>query len=231
MNADQIKAWDAAYGPKNEAYLQARPSMSETEIIKWKYQRYVKDYLRCVKSVDDGIGRVLDYLDEAGLADNTVVIYSSDQGWYLGEHGWFDKRWMYEESLKTPLLVRWPGKVKPGSINDDIVSNLDFAETFLDIAGVEVPSRHAGPQPGAAAARQDAGGLAKVVLLSLLRKPRCPQRGPTLRRDQRQAQADSLLCARRRTSSTTGSCLIWRRIPTNCVVFMGIRTTPQSDPA
>jgi arylsulfatase A-like enzyme len=140
MNDEQKKVWDAAYGPKNAAFKKARPQMSEKEIIQWKYQRYVKDYLRCVKSVDDGIGRVLDYLDEAGLADNTVVIYSSDQGWYLGEHGWFDKRWMYEESLKTPLLVRWPGKVKPGSSNNDIVSNLDFAETFLDIAGLEVPA-------------------------------------------------------------------------------------------
>ncbi len=140
LNEEQKKVWDAAYQPKNEAYLKAKPQMSEQEIIKWKYQRYVKDYLRCVKSVDDGIGEILGYLDEAGLADNTVVIYSSDQGWYLGEHGWFDKRWMYEESLKTPLLVRWPAKVKPGSINNDIVSNLDFAETFLDIAGTSVPS-------------------------------------------------------------------------------------------
>ena len=141
MNDDQIAVWDAAYGPKNEAFRQAEPNMTEEEVIKWKYQRYAKDYLRCVKSVDDGIGRVLDYLDEAGLADNTVVIYSSDQGWYLGEHGWFDKRWMYEESLKTPLLVRWPGVIQPGSVNDeDIVSNLDFAETFLDLAGADVPS-------------------------------------------------------------------------------------------
>ncbi|MEM1068450.1 MAG: sulfatase [Planctomycetota bacterium] len=140
MNQEQIKVWDAAYGPKNDAFVKARPTMSEEEIIRWKYQRYVKDYLRCVKSVDDGVGRVLDYLDEEGLADNTIVIYSSDQGWYLGEHGWFDKRWMYEESLKTPLLVRWPGKVKPGSTNKDIVSNLDFAETFLDVAGAEIPS-------------------------------------------------------------------------------------------
>ena len=141
MNDKQIAVWDAAYGPKNAAFEKARESMSEKEIIQWKYQRYAKDYLRCVKSVDDGIGRVLDYLDEAGLADNTVVMYSSDQGWYLGEHGWFDKRWMYEESLKTPLLARWPGKIKPGSVNEsDIVSNLDFAETFLDIAGVNVPS-------------------------------------------------------------------------------------------
>lgn len=141
LNDEQRKIWDAAYGPKNAAYEKAKPNMSEKEIIKWKYQRYVKDYLRCVKSVDDGIGKVLDYLDEAGLSDNTIVIYTSDQGWYLGEHGWFDKRWMYEESLKCPLLVRWPGKIAPGSVNEtDIVSNLDFAETFCDIAGIDVPS-------------------------------------------------------------------------------------------
>ncbi|MGC6564073.1 MAG: sulfatase [Akkermansiaceae bacterium] len=139
LNPEQLEKWNAAYGPKNEAFEKAKETMTEKEIIQWKYQRYVKDYLRCVKSVDDGIGRILDYLDESGLAENTIVIYSSDQGWYLGEHGWYDKRWMYEESLRTPLLVRWPGTVKAGSRNDDIVSNLDFAETFLDAAGVEVP--------------------------------------------------------------------------------------------
>ena len=94
-----------------------------------------KDYLRCVQSVDDNLGRVLD-TDKSGLAKNTIVIYSSDQGWYLGDHGWYDKRWMYEESLVMPLLVRWPGVVKPGSRNSDIVSNLDFAQ-ILDIAGVK----------------------------------------------------------------------------------------------
>ena len=139
LNDEQWKVWNAAYKPKNDAYLAALPNMTEKEIIQWKYQRYVKDYLRCVKSVDDGIGRVLDYLDENGLTEDTVVIYSSDQGWFLGEHGWFDKRWMYEESLKTPLLVRWPGVVKAGTVRDEIVSNLDYAETFLSIAGVNVP--------------------------------------------------------------------------------------------
>jgi arylsulfatase A-like enzyme len=139
LNDEQWKVWNAAYKKKNDAYLAALPNMTEKEIIQWKYQRYVKDYLRCVKSVDDGIGRVLDYLDENGLTENTVVIYSSDQGWFLGEHGWFDKRWMYEESLKTPLMVRWPGVVKPGTVRDEIVSNLDYAETFLSIAGVKVP--------------------------------------------------------------------------------------------
>ncbi|TWT95733.1 sulfatase family protein [Neorhodopirellula pilleata] len=141
LTPEQREVWDAAYGPKNAAFEAAKATMTEKEIVQWKYQRYVKDYLRCVKSVDDGIGEVLDYLDEAGLANNTVVVYSSDQGWYLGEHGWFDKRWMYEESLKCPLLVRWPEVVRAGTVNDtEIVSNLDFAETFLDIAGVDVPN-------------------------------------------------------------------------------------------
>ncbi len=139
LTPEQKSLWNAAYGPKNAAYQKAKGDMSKKEIVQWKYQRYVKDYLRCVKSVDDGVGRILDYLDQNNLADNTVVIYSSDQGWYLGEHGWYDKRWMYEESLKTPLLVRYPGVVKAKSVNDDIVSNLDFAETFLDLAGIEVP--------------------------------------------------------------------------------------------
>ena len=98
-----------------------------------------KSILRTVAGVDDNVGRLLDYLEENNLAENTVVIYSSDQGWYLGEHGWYDKRWMYEESLVAPLLVRWPGKIQPGSINNAMVSNLDFAATFLDLAGVEVP--------------------------------------------------------------------------------------------
>ncbi len=132
-----MAAWNAAYEPKNKAFREA--NLSEKERIQWQYQRYVKDYLRCVKSVDDGIGEVLDYLDASGLAENTVVIYSSDQGWYLGEHGWYDKRWMYQESLLSPLLVRWPGVVEAGSVNEDIVSNLDFAETFLEIAGVPAP--------------------------------------------------------------------------------------------
>ena len=101
LTEEQTKLWNAAYGPKNEAFKKA--NLQGKELIKWKYQRYAKDYLRCVAAVDDNVGRVLDYLDDADLADNTVVIYASDQGWYLGEHGWYDKRWMYEESFRTPL--------------------------------------------------------------------------------------------------------------------------------
>ena len=108
-------------------------------MVRWKYQRYIKDYLRCIASVDDGVGRMLAYLKEAGLEKNTIVIYCSDQGFYLGEHGWFDKRWMYEESLRTPLLIRWPGVIKPGSRNDDIVSPIDFAGTFCELAGIDEP--------------------------------------------------------------------------------------------
>ncbi|MDZ4657986.1 MAG: DUF4976 domain-containing protein [Bythopirellula sp.] len=100
----------------------------------------MQDYLSCVASVDDSVGEVLDYLDKSGLAENTIVVYCSDQGMYLGEHGWFDKRFMYEESLRTPLLVCWPGVTKPGGVDDHIVSNVDFAETFLDAAGVNVPT-------------------------------------------------------------------------------------------
>jgi len=106
---------------------------------RWKYQCYMKDYLSCVAAVDDSIGQMRDYLEKNGLAENTVVVYASDQGFYLGEHGWFDKRFMYNESFKTPLIVHWHGVVKPGSVNNDIVSTVDFAETFLDIAGVSIP--------------------------------------------------------------------------------------------
>ena len=137
LNADQLAVWNAAYGPKNRAFEEA--GLEGDDLVRWKYQRYIKDYLRCIASVDDNVGRVLDYLDESGLADNTVVIYTSDQGFYLGDHGWFDKRFMYEESYRMPLLVRWPGVTEPGSVNSDLVSNVDFAETFLGIAGVEIP--------------------------------------------------------------------------------------------
>jgi arylsulfatase A-like enzyme len=104
-----------------------------------QYQIYMKKYLRCVKSIDENIGRVLYYLDESGLAEDTIVIYTSDQGFFLGEHGMYDKRFMYEESLRMPFVVRYPRQIKAGSVNDDIITNVDFAETFLDYAGVRVP--------------------------------------------------------------------------------------------
>ncbi|MFO7573545.1 MAG: DUF4976 domain-containing protein, partial [Bacteroidales bacterium] len=110
----------------------------------WKFNRYIKDYLRTIKSVDDGIGEVLAYLEEAGLAENTIVIYTSDQGFYLGEHGWFDKRFMYEESFRTPLLIRYPKEIKPGTKIERLVQNIDLAPTFLDYAGIETPEEMQG---------------------------------------------------------------------------------------
>ena len=139
---EQRKEWDAYYGPRNEVYNKA--NLSGKELTSWRYQRYMHDYLGCVKAVDESVGRMLKYLDDEGLAENTIVMYSADQGFFLGEHGWFDKRWIFEESLRAPLLVRWPGVTKPGSTSSDIVSNLDFAETFLDAAGVAAPKEMQG---------------------------------------------------------------------------------------
>jgi len=134
----QRREWDAYYEPRNAAFREGNPQGDD--LVRWKYNRYMHDYLGCVKSVDESVGRILSYLDEAGLANDTLVVYASDQGFYLGEHGWFDKRWIFEESVRTPLLVRWPGVARPGTVCRDIVSNLDFAETFLEAAGVPIPS-------------------------------------------------------------------------------------------
>ena len=118
--------------------------LSPEEEKHWKYQRYIKDYLRCVASVDDNVGRVLDYLDEEGLTDDTIVVYTSDQGFFLGDHGWYDKRFMYEESLRMPFIIRYPRAIQAGSVNDDIITNVDFAPTFLHYAGIEIPSKFQG---------------------------------------------------------------------------------------
>jgi N-acetylglucosamine-6-sulfatase len=142
MTAEQKRVWDAHFGPKNKRFLAdfAAGKLSEKDVVRWKYQRYMRNYLSTVKAVDESVGRMLQYLDERGLADNTVVIYSSDQGFFLGEHGWYDKRWMFEESFRMPFLVRWPGVISPGSRPQELIQNIDYAPTFLDVAGVEVPS-------------------------------------------------------------------------------------------
>lgn len=114
--------------------------MIDDDLTLWKYQRYVKNYLRTVRAVDENIGRTLEYLEESGLAENTVVIYSSDQGFYLGEHGWYDKRWMFEESFKMPFVIRWPGVAKPGIEPDAMIQNIDYAPTFLEMAGAPIPA-------------------------------------------------------------------------------------------
>jgi arylsulfatase A-like enzyme len=137
MDEEQRANWMAAYEGENQELLNNMPEGKELAL--WKFNRYIKDYLRTIKSVDDGVGEVLEYLEEAGLDENTIVVYTSDQGFYLGEHGWFDKRFMYEESFRTPLLVRYPKEIKPGTKIDKLVQNLDFAPTFLDYAGIEIP--------------------------------------------------------------------------------------------
>ncbi len=118
--------------------------LSESDLRKWAYQYYIKDYLRVIASMDDNIGRVLDYLDAEGLAEDTIVIYTSDQGFFLGDHGWYDKRFMYEESLRMPFVIRYPREIAPGSVNTDMILNLDFAPTFLDFAGVDIPKAFQG---------------------------------------------------------------------------------------
>ncbi|HBE41780.1 MAG TPA: sulfatase [Bacteroidales bacterium] len=142
MNDEQRANWMAAYESENQEFLKAK--LTGKELALWKFNRYIKDYLRTIKSVDDGVGEVLDYLKEAGLDKNTIVIYTSDQGFYLGEHGWFDKRFMYDESFLTPLLVRYPKEIKPGTTIDKLVQNLDFAPTILDYAGVKIPDNMQG---------------------------------------------------------------------------------------
>ena len=120
------------------------PGLSPEAEKSWKYQRYIKDYLRCVASVDDNVGRLLDYLDEEGLTENTVVIYTSDQGFFLGDHGWYDKRFMYEESLRMPFVIRYPKEIVAGTVNDNMILNVDFPLTFLDYAGIDPPEEMQG---------------------------------------------------------------------------------------
>lgn len=140
LTEGQKADWDKIYNPMIEEFKENYTSMSQTDLMKWRYQRYMQDYLGSIAAVDEGVGEVLDYLDESGLSENTIVVYTSDQGFYLGEHGWFDKRFIYNESFKTPLLVRWPTVIKPGTVNTQMVQNLDFATTFLDAAGLTAPS-------------------------------------------------------------------------------------------
>lgn len=146
MNPEQRKAWDEHYKPLNEAFIAKMEAgeLTDRQVVQWKYQRYIKDYLACIQAVDDSVGRLLGYLDEAGIADDTIVIYSSDQGFYLGEHGWFDKRWMFEESLRMPFLVRWPGVIDAGVDSDALIQNIDYGPTFLEVAGAEVPAEMQG---------------------------------------------------------------------------------------
>lgn len=138
MDAEQRAAWDRFYSPIIEDFY--KKNLSGKELAEWKFQRYMRDYMKTVKSLDDNVGRVLDYLKEKDMLDNTLVVYTSDQGFYMGEHGWFDKRFMYDESMRTPLIMRLPkGYERRGDITQ-MVQNIDYAPTFLELAGAEVPA-------------------------------------------------------------------------------------------
>jgi arylsulfatase A-like enzyme/lysophospholipase L1-like esterase len=142
MTPEQLAGYKGAYKAENDQFIADMQAgkLDEKAITRWKYQRYVKDYLRSVRGVDQSVGKMLDYLDKSGLSKNTIVIYASDQGFYLGEHGWYDKRWMYEESLAMPFIIRWPGVTKPGTRNASLIQNIDYAPTFLEAANVPVPA-------------------------------------------------------------------------------------------
>lgn len=138
INSVQLEEWNKYYLPRNNEFESA--NLSGQELVRWRYQRYTHDYLGCVKAVDESVGRLLQTLEDEGLADNTLVVVTSDQGFYLGEHGWFDKRWIFEESVRTPMVARWPGVIPPGQTNGQLVSLLDMAQTFLGAAGVAAPA-------------------------------------------------------------------------------------------
>lgn len=139
MTVEQREAWRKVYDPINKEFEENYKQMNDSALIEWKYQRYMQDYLGTIAAVDENVGRLLDYFEENDLDDNTVIVYTSDQGFYLGEHGWFDKRFMYNESFKTPLLIKWPNMITPGTTEDEMVQNLDFAQTFLEMAGINAP--------------------------------------------------------------------------------------------
>ncbi len=142
MTPEERANWDAYYVPRNEAFIKAK--LKGKELAEWKYQNYLRDYMAVIQSVDKSVGRLLDYLDEKGLTENTIIVYTSDQGFYMGEHGWFDKRFMYEESMHTPLIISYPGHIKAGSENSQLVQNIDFAPTFLSLAGAKQPAQMTG---------------------------------------------------------------------------------------
>ena len=137
LSKKELGKWNR-FGNNGEFWT-PNDTLQGLDLKKWKYQRYIKDYLRCVAGVDESVGKMLDYLKENNLDENTIVIYTSDQGFYLGEHGWFDKRWMYEPSFRMPFMIKYPKKIKPKSVNNELIVNVDFAPTLLDLAGVKPP--------------------------------------------------------------------------------------------
>lgn len=142
LNPEQRAAYEKYFGARYEKFQ--HDSLTGKDLVVWKYQTYLRDYLSVIHSVDENVGRLLKYLDEHGLSENTIVVYASDQGFYMGEHGWFDKRFMYEESMRTPLVIRYPREIRAGSVSSEMVQNIDYAPTFLEYAGVKQPKEMTG---------------------------------------------------------------------------------------
>ena len=142
MTPAQRKSWNDFYQPRNQQFIAQQ--LKGDELLKWKYQNYLRDYLRCIKTIDDQVGRIIEYLEKEGLMDNTIIVYTSDQGFYMGEHGWFDKRFMYEESFRTPLVIRYPKAIAPGKTSKALVQNIDYAPTMLALAGIAKPQTMSG---------------------------------------------------------------------------------------
>ena len=183
LTAEDRRAWDAYYEPRNAAFRTAH--LEGKDLVRWKYQRYLHDYLGCIKAVDESVGRLLEFLDDEGLAGDTIVVYTADQGFYLGEHGWFDKRWIFEESLRTPLLVRWPGVTPAGSVNTRPRLEHRLRRDVPRCGRLADPRRDARQKPRPALERPDAAGLAVELLLPVFRVSRAAPRPSPLRgRDQ-----------------------------------------------
>ncbi|NBC67324.1 MAG: sulfatase-like hydrolase/transferase [Bacteroidetes bacterium] len=144
LTDEQLERIKDAYAENNQYLYDHYDQMSDEDLLRWKYQRYVKDYLRVIREVDDQVGKMISYLERENLLDNTIIIYAGDQGFFLGENGWFDKRWIYEESMRMPLIAHWPEGIEAGSVNKDLVQNLDLAPTILELADAEIPSRMQG---------------------------------------------------------------------------------------
>jgi arylsulfatase A-like enzyme len=142
LTPEQRETWEKGYSGKNKQFIAQH--LTGEDLVKWKFQRYIKDYLRCIKTVDDEVGRLVKYLEENDLLENTIIVYTSDQGFYMGEHGWFDKRFMYEESLRTPLIIRYPGNLPRRIESDALVQNIDYAPTYLSVAGIQKPVEMSG---------------------------------------------------------------------------------------
>ena len=185
--------------PKDKAFHESQTAPA-SDLVRWKFQRYAKNYLRTIKGVDENLARLRKAaLKDQGLADNTVFVYSSDQGFYIGDHGWYDKRWMYEESLKMPLIVSWPGVIKPGSVcNTDLVQNLDYAQTFLEAGRSQNPSRHARPPPSSRMHRKarTPADWRKSIYYHYYEYPSVPPGPPPQRDPHRALQADAVLRVR-----------------------------------